>query len=884
MFARLIAIFALFGTSVASADSLQDFSDTVSAHRKMIILADGAANLPDDSPDRTRAVAAARYHYVQKRERLDAIVERAKQQVSVTPSNRLIPVTAALVDYATGSETLRDGDLLAFLDLVDELLGMERFRMGGGPRLAPILSLNERIDGVLADYRKEYSRAMGTITRGEERESWDEYITAISAEHGFPELLKAASDHKLVKDLERLQSGQEAQSDRSKAAPGSPQVLWGGDLPEKTVVLSFDDGPHKRHTNKVLDILAEYGVTAYFFALGKNLGTISDQGKARLGQASATARRIVAEGHPLANHSFSHPVLTKLSDAERKRQLEHTNRLITAIGGANNTLFRPPYGAKDDKLESLAAEEGMASIMWNVDSMDWADPVPESIVDRTIRQVEKERRGILLFHDVHRQTVEALPDILTQLSERGYRVVALDGKPFDDRTNGRITPPEQDHDLYGESWAVVIGINDYQYWPRLEYAVNDARAVGDMLVENLGFREDRVIRLYNEEATRERITEVLGYEMADPDRIGKNDRVFVFFSGHGMTRPLPEGGSLGYIIPADADTERYQIRGISMSELDDFSSASPAKHMFFVMDSCYSGLGLTRAGVTIGQTRNYLQRIASRRARQMLTAGGADEEVADGGPGGHSIFTWTLLQGLMGLADTDSNGYVSASELGTYLAPVVSSYSEQTPVFGNLVGSGGGDFVFKVQDEAIAKINQKLEEDERRVKAQLSALREDTQARVKRRLELQVELEKGEPVADPEPAESNTGKPGADRIRQANAHDAKALKHFHKGNYEAARAEWEEAVRLNPYDPNIVNNYGYVLDTMGEYEKALKWYYRTVELAPRRTPIYLNLGDIMVKMGREEDAIPYYERYLHLYPSYEKADELRAKIEKLAEG
>ena len=153
---------------------------------------------------------------------------------------------------------------------------------------------------------------------------------------------------------------------------------------------------------------------------------------------------------------------------------------------------------------------------------------------------------------------------------------------------------------------------------------------------------------------------MLGYQLADPNLVKENDRVFIFYAGHGMTRDLPNGKALGYLIPVDADTNKFQNRGISMTQINDFSALIPAKHVYFVMDSCYSGLALTRAGVSIGQSLNYINQITERKARQILTAGGADQQVADGGPGGHSIFTWTFLQALDGLADTDNNGYVTA--------------------------------------------------------------------------------------------------------------------------------------------------------------------------------------------------------------------------------
>jgi tetratricopeptide (TPR) repeat protein len=310
---------------------------------------------------------------------------------------------------------------------------------------------------------------------------------------------------------------------------------------------------------------------------------------------------------------------------------------------------------------------------------------------------------------------------------------------------------------------------------------------------------------------------------------------------------------------------------------------------------------------------NYIQQITGRKARQILTAGGADQQVSDGGPGGHSIFTWTFLQALDGLADTDNNGYVTASELGTYVAPVVASYSDQTPAFGNMLGSEGGDFVFKVQGNAVADINQKLVEDSKRVEDEINSLRQNTSANMKRRLELEIALEKerkGEVGASSlvsysatavkpdlgkvdvaktdgtkvEPAKVESVKSSSaaitvDRKLKANQLNASALEFFKAKKYAEAKRDLAEAVRLNPYNPMLLNNYAYMLDQLNENDEALKWYYRTVELDPRRTPVYLNLGDLMVKFGRLQDSIPYYERYLHLYPSYKDAKLLQDKME-----
>ena len=142
---------------------------------------------------------------------------------------------------------------------------------------------------------------------------------------------------------------------------------------------------------------------------------------------------------------------------------------------------------------------------------------------------------------------------------------------------------------------------------------------------------------------------VLGDALSDAGKIQRDDRVLIFFAGHGTTRALPSGKSIGYIIPVDADTTSFQGQSISMTTFQDINQAIPAKHVFYIMDACYSGLALVRGGApACSDPRKYLQEITRRQTREMITAGGADQQVADNGPGGHSIFTWTVLQGLPG--------------------------------------------------------------------------------------------------------------------------------------------------------------------------------------------------------------------------------------------
>lgn len=243
--------------------------------------------------------------------------------------------------------------------------------------------------------------------------------------------------------------------------------------------------------------------------------------------------------------------------------------------------------------------------------------------------------------------------------------------------------------FYHKSWAIVIGINKYDVWPPLEYAVRDAQAVAQAFRE-IGF--DEVIEILDKEATRNRILTMLGSEL--PKKVGPEDRVVIFFAGHGQTESLPDGKEQGYIIPVDGDLSNYFTTAISMQQVREISERVPAKHILYVMDACYSGHGFTRAFGVEPAINGYLQKITSMRSVQMITAGGKKEQVVE--LQGHGLFTQYFLRGLDGEADRDNDKVVTASELGAYLMPQVSRASGnlQTPQYGRL--DGEGEVVFTV--------------------------------------------------------------------------------------------------------------------------------------------------------------------------------------------
>lgn len=237
---------------------------------------------------------------------------------------------------------------------------------------------------------------------------------------------------------------------------------------------------------------------------------------------------------------------------------------------------------------------------------------------------------------------------------------------------------------YGVSHALIIGIDKYKSVSPLSYAVSDASAIKDLLVENFNFHPDNVTYLANQQATRRAILGAMA-------KLGNNtdfdDRIIVFFAGHGQTLPGSRG-DIGFLVPYDAEQGDHSTL-IRWHELVDSTELIRAKHVLFIMDACYSGLALTR-NAQAGSTR-FLKDMLMRRARQVLTAGKADEQVADsGGPiPNHSVFTGHLIDGLNGNAAT-TDGVITANGLMAYVYAKVANdrNSEQTPHYGYFEGDG----------------------------------------------------------------------------------------------------------------------------------------------------------------------------------------------------
>ncbi|MFC7732272.1 polysaccharide deacetylase family protein [Actinomadura keratinilytica] len=176
----------------------------------------------------------------------------------------------------------------------------------------------------------------------------------------------------------------------------------------KCVALTFDDGPGA-YTGLLLDRLRAARVHATFFLLGQNVAGHRD-----------LVRRMVEEGHEVGNHSWSHPDLTTLPTWEVRAQVRRTQQAVQDVTGVAPALFRPPYGAVDERVANAV---DMPLILWSVDTLDWLHRDVRRNITAGVR--EPRRGGIVLFHDIHRPTVAAVPSVLEGLRERGFTFVTV---------------------------------------------------------------------------------------------------------------------------------------------------------------------------------------------------------------------------------------------------------------------------------------------------------------------------------------------------------------------------------------------------------------------------------------------------------------------------
>ena len=179
------------------------------------------------------------------------------------------------------------------------------------------------------------------------------------------------------------------------------------------IAMTFDDGPHATNTPKLLEMAAKRHIKLTFFVLGECVE-----------QNPTVLQREVAEGHEIGNHSWSHPNLAKLSDEAVHSQLQRTEDIIVKTAGVKPKLMRPPYGELTKRQRIWVNHDfGYKVILWAVDPLDWKRPGPSVVARRIIAGT---RAGsIILSHDIHPPTIEAMPRVFDALLARGFKFVTV---------------------------------------------------------------------------------------------------------------------------------------------------------------------------------------------------------------------------------------------------------------------------------------------------------------------------------------------------------------------------------------------------------------------------------------------------------------------------
>lgn len=179
------------------------------------------------------------------------------------------------------------------------------------------------------------------------------------------------------------------------------------------VAMTFDDGPHPQNTPRLLDMLRTRNIKATFYVIGGNVD-----------RHPQIVRRIVAEGHEIGNHTYTHRKLTSLGDTDVRSEMKRTEDSIVRAAGVKPRTMRPPYGALNQRQRQMVYSEfSYPTIMWSVDPQDWKRPGPSVVKSRILNNTNN--GAIILAHDLHAPTVDAMPGTFDGLLSRGYKFITV---------------------------------------------------------------------------------------------------------------------------------------------------------------------------------------------------------------------------------------------------------------------------------------------------------------------------------------------------------------------------------------------------------------------------------------------------------------------------
>ncbi len=405
--------------------------------------------------------------------------------------------------------------------------------------------------------------------------------------------------------------------------------------------------------------------------------------------------------------------------------------------------------------------------------------------------------------------------------------------------------------LYYKSWAIVIGVENYLLAPKIPGVIEDAKAVAQAF-RQLGF--DEVVELYDKDASARRLQQMLSDFL--PRKVGRYDRLVLYFAGHaGVIQDL-DGMELGYLVPWDAQVGNVS-KSMTFEQLKEFSRRSASKHTLFFLNAAVRGWEVSTAQPLSLEGRLAPEDEMERRAVQVLTAGDKGESLSQ--ENGKSFFVQVLVKGLSGAADRNKNGWLMASEVGDYVKQQVLERSKgvQHPLFVQLEGEGDtvliegrkAAFIMGAEPQSPAERRQaaKMQYEQAVALLQTGKSPEEALERLDRALEY-----------DP------------------TFGDAYVLKSYVRlevlPNLEDALSAAKLAVQHVPKNPDAQYTLGMVYEKRGQYVEAERAMREALVANPNYTDVYFSLGTLYADQLKDQPkSVEAFTRYLELGGNHARA-------------
>jgi len=414
--------------------------------------------------------------------------------------------------------------------------------------------------------------------------------------------------------------------------------------------------------------------------------------------------------------------------------------------------------------------------------------------------------------------------------------------------------------LYYKSWAVVIGVENYLLAPKIPGVIDDAKAVAQAL-RKLGFEE--VVELYDKDASLRRLQQTLVDFL--PRKVGRQDRLVIYFAGHAGVTQDSSGKEMGYLVPWDAQVGNVS-KSITFEDLKEFSHRNASKHTLLLFNVAVRGWEISVAQPLSLEGRSSPEDDTEKRAVQVLTAGDKGESLSRDQH--RSLFVKALVKGFAGEADLDKNGWLMATEVGQYVKQQIQAQTKGTqhPIFAQL--EGDGDTILVEGRKAAFRLGG------------------EPQSPAERQQAAKMQYEQAFTLLQTRKGQ----KEALERLNKALEYDptfgdAYVLKSYVLlevlPNLEEALAAAKAAVQYAPKNPDSHYTLGLIYEKLERYGEAERAMREALVVNPSYVDVYFSLGELYAdKIKDQKKSVEAFERYLELGGNHSRAREAVAQSRK----